>query len=177
MTSDFYGEDLAAIQAEGFSPRIAEAARWLDAQAPAGPAFDIGCADGALLKCLRDQGREVRGCDLSATLVAKARAEGLEVQHSDAADADIPPSALITATGEVLCYRNDDGQDALAAALPRIAGALIPGGIFAFDLIGPDVPEARFWTEGATWFVASDTTIDAGVLTRRIVTFTKNTNN
>lgn len=45
--------------------------------------LDLGCGDGAVTVKLRDSGAEVVGVDMSASLLAAARARGLDVREAD----------------------------------------------------------------------------------------------
>ena len=58
--------------------------------------------------------------------------------------------------------------------IDRAASALRPGGLLLFDLPGPDRAgpgSVRTWTEDEGWAVLVEVTAQAGLLTRRIVTF------
>jgi SAM-dependent methyltransferase/glycosyltransferase involved in cell wall biosynthesis len=48
------------------------------------PVLDIGCGQGEMLDLLRDAGINARGIDLDAGMVARATANGLEVERADA---------------------------------------------------------------------------------------------
>ncbi len=74
--------------------------------------------------------------------------------------------------------RSEDPADAdadLAAIFARVHLALEPGGLFAFDLAGPDrgAPREaqRDWTEGEGWAVLVETTQTGSLLRRRIISF------
>lgn len=93
--------------------------------------LEVGCAGGWLLKHARERGWEVRGVELSADAVARARALGLEVHHGDLASAKLPDAAFDLAyMGDVLEHVPD-----AQATLRTVARVLRPGGMF--HLRGP----------------------------------------
>lgn len=59
-----------------------EVLAWLAAQ-PGERILDLGCGDGAITARLRDAGVDVVGCDVSDSLLAAAKARGLDVRHAD----------------------------------------------------------------------------------------------
>jgi SAM-dependent methyltransferase len=58
--------------------------RYLHLLRDAGPVLDVGCGRGELVGLLRNVGTEAYGIDLDSTMVAEARADGLDVRHEDA---------------------------------------------------------------------------------------------
>jgi SAM-dependent methyltransferase len=50
------------------------------------PVLDLGCGRGEFLSLLREAGIEAKGVDVDADMVAYARGEGLEVEHTGAVD-------------------------------------------------------------------------------------------
>jgi hypothetical protein len=91
-------------------------------------------------------------------------------------DMDMPSCVAVCAIGEVLNYRFDRRNN-LAAREAFFEGAfraLADGGVLLFDVAGPDrAPDCptRTFFEGRDWTVLVETSVEAGVLTRRIVTF------
>ena len=92
--------------------------------------------------------------------------------------ADLPPSVAVAAIGEVLNYLFDTGndEDARAGLLKRVHAALVPGGLFMFDIAGPERAKQagqRTFAEGPDWTVLVKTDWDAaaGVLSRTITSF------
>ncbi len=107
----------------------------LDAVAPGrrfAHALDLGCGTGLMGAAVRARVERLEGVDLSAAMVAAARAKGLY----DALDVGemvdwLGPrgGADMALAADVLVYVGD--LDPLAAALAR---ALVPGGLFAFTV-------------------------------------------
>ena len=89
-------------------------------------------------------------------------------------EADIPPCDAVTALGEVLNYLFHPEND-LVRLFRRVYDALVPGGVFVFDIAEPgQVPrgtKTRGFTEGEDWVVLVEKEEDRDTLTRRITTF------
>ena len=177
--SGFYGEDLAAVHAWGFTDLARAAAGELISRL-AGPSLivEFGCGDGTTARLLCDAGHEVHGFDVSAAMIRMAtqREPRATFEVGSFLDAAIPRSAAIIAIGEVFGYaRPGHGEPAaLEPLLARCADALDPGGLLMFDLAGPDrlrASEQRGWTSGTGWVVLVDSHVEGDMLTRRIVTF------
>lgn len=180
-----YRSDLAYIHDAGFGDLARGAAETLldalaEAGLRAGTVVDLGCGSGLLARPLCDAGYAVVGIDLSEAMLALARQhvpEG-DFRQGSFVDADLPSCAAVAAIGEVLGYAFDAEHDvdALRTLFQRIFAALAPGGIFLFDLAGPDrappVPKQSF-REGNGWAVLMDAWAedDGRVLARRIVSF------
>lgn len=83
-TSQWDAADYARVG--GFVPALGEAA--LDLLDPQlGEAIlDVGCGDGALTLKIKERGAEVVGIDNSLSMVAAAKAKGLDARLMDAAD-------------------------------------------------------------------------------------------
>ena len=82
-TSQWDAADYARVG--GFVPALGEAAlRLLDPQ-PGEHILDVGCGDGTLTLKIRDAGAEVVGIDNSLSMVAAAKAKGLDARLMDAA--------------------------------------------------------------------------------------------
>lgn len=164
-----YGPGFARVQSEGLSPAILEAVPWLVGLIGGrGTYYDVGCGDGTLMMGLRNAGLQGRGCDLSEHMVEIGQSRGLPIIRGDARAAAIPPSDLITAIGEVLCYRDEAG-DSLKSLL-RMGQSLKPGGALVFDVIGPTMYSSRGWIDdpsGTEWHCAFEFERDGWELTRR----------
>src|SRR5436190_24311838 len=52
----------------------------------AAPVLDVGCGRGEFLVLLREAGIDAKGVDADADMVAYARGEGLEVDHTGAVE-------------------------------------------------------------------------------------------
>jgi len=175
-----YGEDLAAIHAEGFTAMARDAAHELLGRLRRPwRVVDLGCGDGTTARLLTDAGHDVLGIDRSPELVAIARrrAPRAEFRVGSFVDAELPAGCdAILAVGEVLGYALDPrvGTGTLGEVVARCARSLRRGGALLFDLAAPGrVPAGgtRGWTEGPGWTVLVDARADDRVLTRRIVTF------
>ena len=177
--SPFYGEDLAAVHAWGFT-NLARAAAGELISRLAGPSrvVEFGCGDGTTARLLCEAGHRVHGFDVSAAMIRMAaqREPRARFEIGSFFDAAIPRCAAIIAIGEVFGYIAPDRGEpvVLEAVLARCADALDPGGLLMFDLAGPDrlrAGEQRGWTSGNGWVVLVDAHVESDMLTRRIVTF------
>jgi SAM-dependent methyltransferase len=83
-TSRWDAADYARVGA--FVPALGEAALNLLAPQPGETILDVGCGDGTLTLAIRERGAEVVGIDNSLSMVAAAKAKGLDARLMDAAD-------------------------------------------------------------------------------------------
>ena len=105
--------------------------------------LDLACGHGRLTRELARRGAVAFGIDLSAALIAKARAEevttplGITYFHEDAT----APTAL---AGEcfdgVICSFGLSDIDDLDGSLATVARLLAPGGTFTFSILHPCFP-------------------------------------
>ena len=182
----WYREDLAYIHDVGHAdfalevaPGILEILR--QSRILEGLVVDLGCGSGLWARELVDAGYRVLGIDISAAMVeiSRRRAPEAEFRVGSFFDADIPPCAAVTAISEVLNYLFDEEAGGLRPLFRHVYEALVPGGVFVFDVLGPgQVPPgapARSFREGEDWAVISEREEDAerGAMTRRIVSFRK----
>ena len=170
--SVFYGPALARVKAEHLSPPLARAAPWFASLVGnSGTAFDVGASDGALLQALRLHGINGQGCDISEHMVALAENRRVPVRRGDARSVAVPPSDLVLATGEVLCFRDEAG-DAIRS-LPRLARAVKPGGALVLDVLGPTMRPGMGWLEDehGDWLCAFEFRRQGWEITRRMSTF------
>lgn len=182
-----YGTDLAAIHDAGFGDFARRASAGVlaalrAARIRSGLVVDLGCGSGILAARLLRDGYDVLGIDASAAMlrIARRRAPSAKFRRASFVDARLPPCVAVTAVGECLNYTFDRRarQAALAHTFARVGEALVPGGLFLFDLLGP-VPHGRkpraFRSQGRNWMVLGQVTEDSrrGVLTRAITTFRK----
>ncbi len=183
----FYREDLAYIHDVGHADFALRSAPGIlgilrDNGIPDGLVVDLGCGSGLWARELLRAGCGVLGIDISDAMVeiAREKAPGAEFWVGSLFEAPIPPCDAVTAVGEVLNYLFDPENEkrGLEGVFGRVYGALRPGGVFVFDVLGPgQVPPgttARGCRVGEDWAVFSERE-DAGrgTMERRIVGFRK----
>src|SRR5215207_7384548 len=182
----WYGEDLAYIHDVGhadFALRSAPGILEILARSGIrdGLVVDLGCGSGLLARELVDAGYRVLGIDISEAMIAlsRKRVPEAEFRVGSLFEAKIPPCSAVTAVSEVLNYLFDEEAGGLTPLFRRVFEALVPGGVFVFDILGPgQVPPgatARGFRVGDDWAVLSKREEDAeqGTMTRRIVSFRK----
>lgn len=115
--------------------------------------IDLGCGTGLLTRSLAAPGREVTGIDPSRTMLDWARrqagAEAIRWIEGDASR--IAPTGdvdVVLCTGNAIMHL--DHYD-FHMALERIAAALRPGGVLAFETRNPSAREWEGWTRDATY--------------------------
>jgi SAM-dependent methyltransferase len=110
--------------------------------AEAAPVLDLGCGRGEFLGLLAEAGVEARGVDVSAEMVAVARADGHDVEHADAVaylerlDDDSLGGIFAAQLVEHLPAR------AVVRLLQLAATTLQPGGALVLETINPLSPVA-----------------------------------
>lgn len=181
-----YREDLAYIHDAGHGVFARDAAARLVSELnraghEGGTVVDLGCGSGITARALLERGYRVLGIDMSEAMVALARtrAPGAEFRAGSFVSAELPPSVAVTAIGEVLNYVFDsaNNEGARAALLRAIYHALAPGGVFLFDVAGPERAGSRrpyhAHAAGRDWAVMVDTAVErgTGLLMRRITSF------
>ncbi len=108
-------------------------------------ALDIACGHGRMTRELARRGADVVGVDISAALIAKARAAeqerplGIRYVQGDIAS---PVHSPLTDFDLVVCSFGLNDIDDPDAALDTISGALRPGGRFVASLLHPCFPGA-----------------------------------
>jgi len=176
-----YGDDLAYIHDVGFSDYVLRAAPGIlrtlaGSGVRRGLVVDLGCGGGRWAHVLNDRGYDVLGVDLSPQFVKMARAHA---PRSKFVAADVwtfrpPPCDAVTSVGEVLNYGR---RHLLGGFFRRMFRALRPGGVFVFDLAGPDRTspggKRRVWAAGEDWAVLSESAGDRKKLLRTIISFRK----
>jgi SAM-dependent methyltransferase len=181
----WYNTDLAYIHDVGFRDYALKSAPGIleiltAHQIPTGLIVDLGCGSGLLAELLDRVGYRVLGIDISPAMIeiAKERVPTAEFQVESLFTAEIPACAAVVSIGECLNYAFDDNSDRVLNNLfQRIYRALIPGGIFIFDVVTPgQVPAGevvKTFTEGQDWIVLVEKQEDLTrqILTRRIITF------
>ena len=184
-----YRQDLAYINDAGFSDFATGATPGVLAilrreGVRTGLVVDLGCGGGHWAGALGQEGYDVLGVDLSPAQInlARARAPRARFATGSLLSAKIPACDAVTAIGEIVNYQFDPAHSraSLSRLFRRVHAALRPGGLFVFDVAGPDrVPgtlPASFWKEGADWsiHVEVDGNSHSRWMTRKIVCFRKN---
>jgi SAM-dependent methyltransferase len=108
----------------------------------AAPVVDLGCGRGEFLLLLREAGLEAKGVDVDADMVAYARGEGLEVEHTGAVEyleglADGSLGGIFAA--QLLEHLP---APTVVRLLELAASKLRPGGLFVAETINPLSPLA-----------------------------------
>jgi SAM-dependent methyltransferase len=83
-TSQWDAADYARVG--GFVPALGQAALDLLDPQPGEHILDVGCGDGTLTLKIKEMGADVVGIDNSLSMIASARAKGLDARLMDAAD-------------------------------------------------------------------------------------------
>ena len=143
----FYGIEQAAIHDERFGQLARDAAglvvrKLAEVALTSGTVVDLGCGSGIFARALTDAGYDVFGVDISEEMVALARAAApdADLRVGSVHDVVLPADAVaIVALGEVCNYATDAraGLDALARLAQKAATALVPNGVFVFDVATP----------------------------------------
>ncbi len=133
-----------------------ETARWIldrvEAHVDRGALLDLGCWVGFLLAEARERGWRTLGVEPSEFASRYASdVLGLEVIHSDLERTDLPAAGFEAVfLGDVIEHLAD-----AAAALDRIASALVPGGVVALAL--PDAGSRLARAMGRRWWAVVPT--------------------
>ncbi|GAA6614958.1 class I SAM-dependent methyltransferase [Scytonema sp. NUACC26] len=183
----WYKEDLAFIHDIGFSdyalksaPGIIEILKQNNIQE--GLIVDLGCGSGLSAREFVKANYQVFGVDISEAMIklARTRVPEAKFQVGSLFQIEIPPCHAVTSIGECLNYLFDSNSDRekLIHLFHRIYNALIPGGVFIFDIAEPgqvtQETTIKNFTEGKDWIVLVEKEENRdGILTRRIITFRK----
>jgi SAM-dependent methyltransferase len=182
----FYGPEQAGIHHEAFGRLAERAANHLLTELTAaglteGTVVDLGCGSGILAHIVSEAGYDVLGADISASMVAlaKANAPRARIIRSSLYDVEIPPAVAVMATGEALNYATDPraGPATFEGFVAGVHAALVPGGIFAFDVSihgrsGPTGLRQQFHGRDG-WSVGVREVEEGDRLTSDIATFTR----
>jgi SAM-dependent methyltransferase len=128
-TSQWDAADYARVG--GFVPALGQAALDLLDPQPGEHILDIGCGDGTLTLKIKEMGAEVVGIDNSLSMVAAAKAKGLDARLMDAADLKFGEAFDAVFSNATLHWVLDKERAARA-----IWFALKPGGRFAGEMGG-----------------------------------------
>ncbi len=183
--SGFYDEDLAYIHHTGFAGLVEgagpELLAWIDATGiQGGKLIDLGCGSGTFAKLACDAGFGVLGVDFSPAMIEIARgvAPEADLRRASLFDLELPACSVVTILGEGLnyCAGGEPNDRRVESLFARVAKALQPGGVFAFDVIVADDDQPMNSTAGRAgmdWAVISATTedLDARHLIRTITAF------
>lgn len=184
----WYQEDLAYIHDIGYGNHaIQSAAGILEILAQSGIQegliVDLGCGSGLSAREFVKASYRVLGVDISESMIqiARARVPEAEFRVESLFETEIPSCHAVTAIGECVNYLFDPNSDRgqFVRLCDRVYHALVPGGLFLFDIAEPgqviaDTPIQGF-TEGKDWIVLveKEEDRDRAILTRRIITFRK----
>jgi len=148
-----------------------------------GLVVDLGCGSGLLARGLVDADYRVLGIDISEAMIELSRKKVPEAEFRVGSlfEVEIPHCQAVTALSEVLNYLFDaeNEERGLGRLFRRVHDALDPGGVFVFDVLGPDQvtpgTKRRNFRVGDDWAVLSELEedIERGTMERRIVSFRK----
>lgn len=115
--------------------------------------IDLGCGTGLLTRSLAGPGRTVTGVDPSRTMLdfASSQPGGDAVTWVPGDATALAPSGtadLAVCTGNAIMHL---APVELPTTLSALAGALRPGGVFAFEARNPAYREWERWTREATY--------------------------
>ncbi len=128
-TSQWDAADYARVG--GFVPALGEAALDLLDPQPGEHILDVGCGDGTLTLKIKDAGADVVGIDNSLSMVAAAKAKGLDARLMDAAQLKFAEAFDAAFSNATLHWVLDKERAARA-----IWFALKPDGRFAGEMGG-----------------------------------------
>jgi SAM-dependent methyltransferase len=133
-----------------------------------GTVIAVGCGSGILAQAMTEAGYDVIGVDVSEAMVAVARtrAPSAEFRLESFVATVLPECLAVTAVGEVLCYAFDPANDGHERSgwFRRVYDAIRPGGVFLFDIAGPErAPprgSQRTWAIERDWAVLVESAIE-----------------
>lgn len=185
---DGYPEDLAYVHDVGHRDYALQSVPGILAilaqyEIREGLVVDLGCGSGLSAQALTKAHYQVLGVDLSEALIAIARRRVPEAEFrvESLFQTDIPSCHVVISIGECLNYLFDSNHssDTLKNLFDRIYDALIPGGVFIFDIAEPGQvmqgSTTKSFQEGSDWIVLVEKEEDLrrSMLTRRITTLRK----
>ena len=161
--SMFYNQDLAYIHDQGFTDLARNAARTVLELLKAekirnGLVIDLGCGSGVFAEKLTHAGYDVLGIDISEAMLkmARKRAPLGRFERGSLFRAKLPDCVAVCAIGEGVNYLLDgEGATKLRALFSRVHRALQPGGLFGFDIAGPEhsFKVSLLHSEGEDWAI------------------------
>jgi SAM-dependent methyltransferase len=112
---------------------------WLERLPEGARILDVCCGTGYLAELLAVRGFRVTGVDASAEMIRYARETAPEAEfHVADADAFQLPAAFNAAVSTFDSLNHLLAYESLEAAFRNTAAALVPGGLFAFDMLLED---------------------------------------
>jgi len=182
-----YNEDLSYIHDVGFSFHARGAATKIlnifrRQGITTGLVVDLGCGSGIWASELVRSGYNVLGVDQSHAMIRLARKKAPRARfiRSSFLDVRLPPCAAVTSLGECFNYLFDakNGIKELTKLFNRVYDALLPGGVFIFDIAQPGQlpPSQRIRNfAGPDWVILREGEEEdqKEILTRRMTIFRK----
>jgi SAM-dependent methyltransferase len=184
----WYKQDLAYIHDVGFSDFALKSALGIieilqNHNIDKGLIVDLGCGSGLSAQEFVKANYRVLGIDISRSMIeiARNRVPTAQFRVESLFKAKIPSCNAVTSVGECLNYLFDEENKDLTLGdlFNRIYQALIPGGIFIFDLLQPVATKiTQGFREGEDWLVLFEKQEDREQkkLIRRIITLRKTGN-
>lgn len=185
--ANYYAADLAYVHDAGHGTTARHAAGYIADSLNkrgirTGTIVDLGCGSGIMAARLSEQ-YEVIGVDYSPSMIELARqnAPGATFHTGSYLDFPLPDCVAVTSVGECLNYLFDPAHSyrQLEQLFARVHRALLPGGLFVFDvvepgLLGPEPVQKRV-VEHDEWTMFLDYSENrtTGVLERNIILFRK----
>lgn len=180
----YYQPDLAYVHDADYSQLAVDAAQCIlslcrNKEPHSLTVVDLGCGSGILAAQLAEQGMAVWGVDISADMlaIAKARSPQSRFMQASLFSVDIPSCTVVCSIGECLCYLFDENSNAKAVEqlFARVYAALLPGGYFVCDFLSPSIVSQRRVIENERWSMFLDVSVDetTHILTRDIILFRK----
>ena len=185
---DFYKEDLAYIHDIGFSDWAVKSAPGIieiftKNKITGGLVIDLGCGSGLSARELVKAGYRVLGIDISESMVniARKRVPNAEFKIGSVFKTEIPNCNAVIGISECFNYllARDNNNSELIKLFDRVYKALIPGGVFIFDIVEAgqikNGESSQGFTEGKDWLVLVEKKedLEKNILTRRIISFRK----
>ena len=136
--------------------------------------LDVGCGRGGFMKRMISDGVACKGIDLSALMIDECRADGLNAECIDVADANGKYDAVVS----IFDVLNFMDKESLIAFLDSIAQRLNEDGIFIADintLYGfSDVAEGTMSSDSDNEFLSVDAVFENDELHTKFTLFEKN---
>ena len=115
---------------------------------PSGPALEVGCGEGRIVRALRTGGYDIQGVDVSETLVRAAKQADPDGRYTVADAASLPFDD--DAFDLVLAFMSLQDIDDFHRAIGEVARVLKPEGRFCFAILHPLRTAGVFQSIGST---------------------------